>query len=247
MINNTKTIINILNISFGYKEKSSNEEMLFLAITDCLNSFYSQSHRYYHNTNHILDLYYKYENYEQQYLKSQILSDTELHIVMVLSILFHDVVYNTQFIPRENELLSAKMARDFIDNPILRNFLLNKFEIDFNKIALIKHYVSNIIMSTVKHSCDENFIEPNVVNFFIDLDLSILGDCPEKYEEYSENIRKEYSFVPDDVFCQGRLNIVDNFLKKVNNKDLFKIINSEELNYVAKFNLITEQNKLKSV
>jgi predicted metal-dependent HD superfamily phosphohydrolase len=47
-----------------------------------------------------------------------------------------------------------------------------------------------------------------------DLDLAILGSDPEEYEKYEKLIRKEYSFVEDKVFAQGRLQVLEQFVKK---------------------------------
>ena len=49
-----------------------------------------------------------------------------------------------------------------------------------------------------------------------DIDLAILGDDPEKYDIYEENIRKEYSFVPLDVYQSARASILSDFLSREN-------------------------------
>jgi len=48
----------------------------------------------------------------------------------------------------------------------------------------------------------------------LDIDLSILGYSPEKYSQYKKNIRKEYSWVPENDYVSGRKKVLESFLKK---------------------------------
>jgi predicted metal-dependent HD superfamily phosphohydrolase len=48
---------------------------------------------------------------------------------------------------------------------------------------------------------------------FCDLDLSILGSPGKEYDRYAENIRKEYSFVPQDIYAKKRVEILKKFLE----------------------------------
>ena len=48
-----------------------------------------------------------------------------------------------------------------------------------------------------------------------DVDLSIFGEVPEFFDEYEENIRREYSFVPIADFRVGRAEILQRFLRPV--------------------------------
>ena len=224
-------------------------DYLLSAVGDCLYGFYYQPHRHYHNINHIINL--RHEYLVREPIASQYLSDVQIHIVMYLSILFHDVIYNVTAPPGENEFLSAKMARCLLENDIFKKYLTQiiikhestTYDTDYtNIINLMKHYVSNIIMSTTNHSCNENFIEPKIVNYFLDLDLSILSSISERYSEYSLNIREEYGFLPDEVFYPARLNIINKFLEQCSNNTLFKVIPSSNIN--AKNNLENEKTKI---
>jgi dephospho-CoA kinase len=47
-----------------------------------------------------------------------------------------------------------------------------------------------------------------------DLDLAILGKPEKEFDRYEENVRKEYSFVPDDVFSQKQFEILQYFLSR---------------------------------
>ena len=48
----------------------------------------------------------------------------------------------------------------------------------------------------------------------VDIDLSILGASSERFAEYEQQIRDEYSFVPYDVFIQKRQEILKGFLDR---------------------------------
>ena len=47
---------------------------------------------------------------------------------------------------------------------------------------------------------------------FLDLDLSILGSTPERYAEYTKEVRKEYTWVNEKTFQIGRRQILEGFL-----------------------------------
>jgi predicted metal-dependent HD superfamily phosphohydrolase len=49
---------------------------------------------------------------------------------------------------------------------------------------------------------------------FLDLDLSILGADKPGYQAYSRAIRREYSFVPEPLYRNGRQKILQNFLAR---------------------------------
>ncbi len=48
--------------------------------------------------------------------------------------------------------------------------------------------------------------------YLIDIDLSILGSPLDKFYDYEKNIRKEYEFVPIDLFREKRSELLKSFL-----------------------------------
>src|SRR5262249_26786699 len=48
----------------------------------------------------------------------------------------------------------------------------------------------------------------------VDVDLSILGAPPERFEEYEAQIRQEYAWVPDPAFRDARAKILREFLTR---------------------------------
>ena len=51
------------------------------------------------------------------------------------------------------------------------------------------------------------------VNYFTDADLSILGTSSSDYENYTGQIRKEYSAYPDFIYKQGRRKVLKHFIE----------------------------------
>jgi predicted metal-dependent HD superfamily phosphohydrolase len=48
----------------------------------------------------------------------------------------------------------------------------------------------------------------------LDIDLSILGRCPDRFTEYTEQIRREYSWVPEPLYREKRTEILEGFLRR---------------------------------
>jgi len=62
-----------------------------------------------------------------------------------------------------------------------------------------------------KHNVLPNTIDEKV---FTDIDLSILGRLQPEFDEYETNIRKEYAWVPEEQFKEGRKAILQMFLDR---------------------------------
>jgi len=70
--------------------------------------------------------------------------------------------------------------------------------------------VSDLILTT-KHN---KIPEQNDAKFLVDIDLSILGKPVGEFDEYERNIRKEYDWVPEELFRPKRANILQEFLNR---------------------------------
>ena len=140
--------------------------------------YYSQTHRYYHTTHHLLELitfYYKYENK---------IRNKE---IFLLSIYFHDVIY----IPllNNNEIESIQIFQQFSNDCIdyyknLKNKKDFKIEKDFN---LIVKEVIQYIEVTIHHKVNQNN-DSFDLKLFCDIDMAILGSRKERYIEYSQQV-----------------------------------------------------------
>ncbi len=160
---------------------------------DRLVQFYNSLGRYYHNLNHVGDMLTEAEE-----LKTLV----DDYDSFLFAIWFHDIVYDAK--RSDNEEKSSEMAKKF----------LNIIYYDKKKIEKVKY----LILKTKNHSkIDSN--EDLSTRLFLDLDLLILGANDEIYRIYAENIRKEYSFVPEKIYILERIKILENFL---NQEYLFK-------------------------
>ena len=115
------------------------------------------------------------------------------------AIWFHDIIYDAR--RNDNEEKSADLAK----------LILITFDMPGNFIKK----VCNMIMLSGKHLEDNTELTVDE-KFFLDIDLSILGETTNIYDLYTKQIRKEYSFVEDNIFCYERKKILDGFLEKKN-------------------------------
>ncbi|MEL6928386.1 MAG: hypothetical protein AAFO95_07115, partial [Cyanobacteria bacterium J06600_6] len=73
--------------------------------------------------------------------------------------------------------------------------------------------VEQIIISTQKH---QPLIDGVDNRLFLDLDLAILGESGDRYWQYAQAIRKEYSWLSDRDYQQGRKRVLTSFLSRKN-------------------------------
>jgi Uncharacterized protein conserved in bacteria len=66
--------------------------------------------------------------------------------------------------------------------------------------------------------------------FFLDIDMAILASDETTYDQYAGNVRKEYEHYSDALYQEGRISILQNFLKRerVFLSDIFKGSGMEE-------------------
>jgi len=146
---------------------------------------YTEPHRAYHTLEHIE---YCLGEFEQV---RHLVTDPD---AIELAIWYHDAIYDTK--SKDKEERSASLARGVVRNALLPD--------SFGKS------VANLIMAT-KHS--QSFTDPDV-QILVDIDLSILGQSEEKFDEYERQVRKEYEWVPKDAFVAGRSAILKSILDR---------------------------------
>ncbi|MBO0724103.1 MAG: hypothetical protein J2P52_00765 [Blastocatellia bacterium] len=108
---------------------------------------------------------------------------------------FHDVIYDTR--SPDNEEKSAEFAAE----------ALARLGVPERTITVVRE----MILATKHHRGEDLSWD---VKVFLDLDTSILGAPEEIYNEYSRAIRKEYSWVPDVLYREGRTKVLSNFLRR---------------------------------
>ncbi|KAJ3075859.1 hypothetical protein HDU98_006629 [Podochytrium sp. JEL0797] len=147
---------------------------------------YSEPQRRYHTFTHITSIW------------SLFTSTPNAHspVVTLLATCFHDLIYDPMSSTNESD--SADTFARFVSEA---GSLVSPGD------ALLVH---QLIMSTVKH--EPSPMDSETCRFFLDLDLSVLGQEWEVYETYSAGIRFEYACFGDKEFREGRLKVLQRFL-----------------------------------
>ena len=113
---------------------------------------------------------------------------------VAMALFLHDVIMN--FHASDNEKKSAEFAREL-----------------FSQIGAPEKFgkkVAELILAT-KHDVIAKNCDARIV---ADIDLAILGQDCQTFDEYEKNVRKEYSFVPEDIFKKERAKLLRHFLNR---------------------------------
>ena len=151
-----------------------------------LTRLYSESHRHYHNLHHVAEVLRLLEQFE---------GNVADYTAVRFAAWFHDAVYDTGKDTNEEE--SASLAER----------ALKELEVPPPSIALTRR----LILATKRHEAEGDLPD---LGLFLDADLSILGAEEETYLTYSDAIRKEYAWVPEAAYREGRLKVVTSFLRR---------------------------------
>ncbi len=149
-----------------------------------LKNRYNAKSRYYHNLDHLENLLTDF--------KEVIGFPDDKKDAVHFAIFYHDYIY----IPGRSDN-EEKSAEEFMK--------VIQFT-DFDQDLL----VHSMILSSQNHLLTGNFI----MDTFLDLDMAILGYPTAAYKEYAENIRKEFSHLPNFLFRIAR----KKFLKELLNR-----------------------------
>lgn len=144
---------------------------------------YSEPHRTYHNLNHITDCLDEFDKVRRIVTHPDVLE---------FALWFHDVVYDPQ--SRINEISSAELAVG-----VARRALLSTSFSDM---------VRELILTTRHYGVRSERMD---VNLMADIDMAILGQPDQVFDNYEHAIRQEYSMFSDAEFMGGRVD----FLKKL--------------------------------
>jgi predicted metal-dependent HD superfamily phosphohydrolase len=156
---------------------------------------YTESWRAYHNLDHIGHCLTEFTAVSQ-------LADAPAAVEA--AIWFHDAIYDTQ--RKDNEERSADLAAAVLAGA--------------GKSAGFCECVHTLILATKHQSPPAS----NDARLLTDIDLSILGQSPDRYAEFEQQIRCEYSWVAARDFAAGRSAILNCFLqrKSIFNVPIFK-------------------------
>ncbi|HVG16911.1 MAG TPA: hypothetical protein VM935_18205 [Chitinophagaceae bacterium] len=167
-----------------YTQNNSLIQHSWKAIEDA----YANSERHFHNLSHLEQLYAALSPLQEQ------IEDWDS---LLFALFYHDIAYDVvQYVlENDNEERSAAIAEKALT------------AIGFP--ALRTERCRQHILATKTHRVTGD----TDTNFFIDADLSILGQPWEAYHDYMKNIRKEYIIYPDNIYHSGRVKVLKQFLK----------------------------------
>lgn len=157
------------------------------AVYNDLVARYSEPHRAYHTLRHIGHCLDELE--QVRHLATN-------PYAVELALWYHDAIYDTK--TKDSEERSATLAVEVVRSASLPDNLGQSVA---NLITATKHLVIPI--------------DPDV-QLLVDIDLSILGQPEDKFDEYEWQIRKEYEWVSEDAFVVGRSTILKSFLARPN-------------------------------
>ncbi len=147
---------------------------------------YTQPDRHYHNLQHIHHVLTILDRFVER---------LQNPMSVILAAWFHDFVYDSR--STDNEIQSAKLAGEFLQNIGVPRETIDR--------------VQQLILATQGH---QPKIDDNDLCIFLDADLAILGTDPAQYQIYARSIRREYSWVSDELYREGRNRVLESFLQR---------------------------------
>jgi predicted metal-dependent HD superfamily phosphohydrolase len=161
-----------------------------LAIGSDLERRLGESHRHYHTTRHLVEMFWALEDLEG----AGAVSSREAAVGRIAG-WFHDAVYDPTA-PGDNEIHSAELA--------VRDLTALGFAEDDIET------VQDLVLATQTHELAHD----GLAAAFHDADLWILSAPRPRYDEYTVQVRQEYAAVPDEVFRPARAAILRPFLDR---------------------------------
>lgn len=165
---------------------------------EVLTALYCATNRYYHNFKHIQMCLDELNEYKKSIdmVRQNLLRNLDY---IEFALWYHDAIYGHEDFDNENA--SAILAQQVL------MFSSNE--------AYSCYYVPRLIRAT-KHVVLSSFDpdDSQAASMIVDIDLAIFGKCPEVFQEYEVNIRKEYSKYNNEVFNKSRIKILRDFLDR---------------------------------
>ena len=146
---------------------------------------YAENHRHYHTAQHIGECLTHFDAVQ---------SLCEHAHEVELALWFHDAIYNPR--ARDNEALSADWAVRVMREAALASDAQTR--------------VRALIMAT----CHDALPQTQDAQVLVDIDLAILGAEGARFDEYENQVREEYGFVPGLLFRNTRVKILQGFLDR---------------------------------
>jgi len=164
----------------------SNDAGLIDRLFGPLDKAYRASGRHYHSSRHLETLLTLAEQCRKYLIAPELVE---------FAIWYHDAIYNP--LKKDNEHRSAEWARKD-----LTSLGLTADEVE---------QVANWIGRTQNHMQREAN-ECHDLQWFLDFDLTILGEHRHVYAVYMQQVRREYWMIPEPLYRKGRIKILGDFL-----------------------------------
>jgi len=155
------------------------------ALRDELLAAYGQAHRSYHTLQHLTECLQLFDEYRDV---------AEWPAEVELALRFHDAIYNVR--ANDNELKSAAWA----------SAAMQTAKVAVATTARIDAHIMATRHAVLPEAGDQTLL--------VDIDLSILGATTARFEEYEQQVRREYRWVPDFLFRRKRREILEEFLQR---------------------------------
>ena len=146
---------------------------------------YSEPHRKYHTLRHLDECFEKLD---------EVRALAEHPAEIELALWFHDAIYDVK--RQDNENKSADWAR--------------ASALAAGTPAEACNRMHALVMAT-RHKAVPRGTDAEIL---VDVDLSILGAAPERFDQYERQVREEYAWVPDFLFRRERKVILKEFLAR---------------------------------
>jgi predicted metal-dependent HD superfamily phosphohydrolase len=173
----------------------------------------------YHNVNHVAQMIDAHKDIQNLYFDRLGVDGSDgvsLSLPVRLALLFHD--YHYQPMGLKNEELSVEKMKRQIQIILMG---LPADHIDYESIE----EAGRIILMT-RHI---TLMKEDAGALLLDLDLSILGSDEESFLIYEDQIRKEYSAVPDTFYHEGRKKVLAPLANRAAKGTLFNNIIAQSL------------------
>jgi predicted metal-dependent HD superfamily phosphohydrolase len=150
------------------------------------NTLYTEPHRHYHTLAHIKAMLAHFQKHKHL---------VEAHEEIEAAIWFHDAYYDPH--QADNEERSAQFA------------ITELHQLGWPRTRIQR--VADMVLATKHHPIQQYDAD---IQFFLDLDLAILGTPAHVYQAYTQAVRREYAWTPDALYRTGRAQVLDHFLAR---------------------------------
>lgn len=150
-----------------------------------LQAAYNEAHRYYHNVTHLRGCLKLVDALRGHFKRPD---EAEL------ALWFHDAIYRSR--STSNEADSAAWASRFVEESGMPTEVGERV----GAIILATRHEAAGLKGDTALACD--------------IDLAILGVPAEVYDDFEQRIRREYSWVADAAYVEGRLQVLQRFLSR---------------------------------